>query len=255
MAEQGREFLVVKYGSTSVSSKESMDSRRLEGYVAELAPLNKKYGLVVVTSGAVAVGKGVWNTRYGSDKYPDDQVLAGIGHTRAYMAWENFFRTKNIISSYLPTTHREIDDRREGNSLLSVIRANSYNRVVSVINENDALSVDELKKLKYGGDNDGLAAHIAKVLPASSLYLMTDVEGVLDESGALIPEVSPALTDSVLHLADLARASDRRGMATKIEAAAGVASAGIHAYIAHSRSSLSSVINRETGTHFLPHNT
>lgn len=233
-----RETIVVKYGSDSVADEHSIDYLRIAGYSDQLAELHDQYGIVVVSSGAVAVGKTVAG-EIGSGEVPDQQTLAMMGSADAYFAWKFNFSRHNIRTGQLLVTHHEIDDKQEKKTMIKAINQCHDIGVIPIANENDALSDEELKKLSYGGDNDGLARHIAVVLGASKLMLLThDKPGLLnkDKNDELVPLVSTeADYERALSLVEdepeEPGGNGTGGMRSKVEAAWDASVAGVDAYI------------------------
>jgi glutamate 5-kinase len=177
------------------------------------------------------------------------QTLASIGSGPAYGAWQSVLRSKGIMSGQILVTHREIDDELEGGTLRRAMRANLFADVVSIVNENDVLSDVELRRLAYGGDNDGLAAHIAITLNAKHLCLLTDTDGLMNGSD-VIPQVTSYNADMAMDLAGSGNYSGREGMKTKVSAALSAARLGITAHIADSSSDLTAVLSGQAGTLF-----
>lgn len=239
---------VVKYGSSSVTNSRGMDTRRLHSYAHELSDLQHKYDVVVVTSGAVAVGRSILGEKA---KDASDQTLATVGSGRSFTAWQLALAQREVHAGQLLVTHHEIVDPEEGSSLRDVMRANAKLGVVSVVNENDALSDIEIAQLRYGGDNDGLAAHIAEVLEARHLCLMTDVPGLLDADGQLVAEVNPDNSEWALRLSEgPVNNIGRGGMRTKVGVSLKAASLGIEAHIGPADLGPLMLIDGQTGTHF-----
>ncbi|PIZ63192.1 hypothetical protein COY17_01055 [Candidatus Saccharibacteria bacterium CG_4_10_14_0_2_um_filter_52_9] len=241
---------VVKYGSSSVANGIGMDTKRLHHFAYDLAELKHTYGLVVVTSGAVAVGRVILGAQ-GVDA--SEQTLATVGSGKNFTGWQLALAQHNIHSGQLLVTHHEIKDRQEGGMLRRVMLDNAAAGVVSVVNENDALSDLEIAKLKYGGDNDGLAGHIAELLEAEQLCLMTDVEGLLDESGRVVREVNDANADWARDLSDQPGNMGRGGMRTKVAVGLKVSALGIEAHIGAADLGPQSLMQKQSGTHFPAH--
>lgn len=247
-----KETLVVKYGSTSVAGEDGMDKQKLARYAEQIARLNERYGVVVVSSGAVAVGECLWR-KYHKEAFKDSgQPFAMLGSAHVVTAWQEAFGRENVLAGQLLVTHREISDPSEGWSLRNVLAANLRHGIVTVANENDALSIEELAELAYGGDNDGLASNIARILTARALCLMSDKEGLLDGKASLQQVM---LTQEAQNYArSLARESEsprKRGMKTKVNAAIEAANIGIDSYIASADSDIEDVLSGRTGTHFV----
>ncbi len=247
-----KEIIIVKYGSSSVTNTAGIDASRLMRYVSDLVSIQKHYGLVVVSSGSVALGKNLWKQSSQSANVVSDRCLAMLGSGRAFSAWQDAFTEHGVLSGQLLITHREVDDPTEGPSLRATVQDNIDHSIVTVANENDALSDIELAKLSYGGDNDGLAAHLAITLGAKALYLMTDQEGVL-VGGRVLRKVSSNEKEwsRALLSAGEAGKGGRGGMYSKVSAAQQAAKAGIDAIIANAAQPIQEVLDGLHGTHFV----
>lgn len=179
-----------KFGSELVTNADGVDHGAIQSHAQELIDEYAPGGLVVVTSGAVAAGR-LRVEGWGDDvsKY-ELKTLAQLGSASIMKAWEDAFDNLGIKAGGLLTTHHEIDDRHEGPSLIQSMRWAAERDVVSIVNENDALSVVELMRLFTGGENDGLAAHLAIALGCARLRLFTRGGGIRDEDGRVLGEIN-----------------------------------------------------------------
>lgn len=177
-----KKYLIVKFGSSCLVNDVGLDQARIDQYAKKLSKLYDKYNLVLVSSGSVAVGKRFLSEMGRDVKNFDSATIASLGSAGAAGAWQVAFKKQDILAGQILVTHREIDDNKEGLALDEAIKNNAQSSVVSVVNENDVLSQKELKKITYGGDNDGLAAHLAIRLKADALLLLTDVEGFMQNN-------------------------------------------------------------------------
>lgn len=258
MTQNSPERVVVKYGSDSSTNETGMDVARLNQYAEQIEELTrqKQFEVVIVASGSIAVGQALWNARNGRDEPSDLQSLASIGAGVAFTDWQKVLRTKGILAGMVPVTHHDIDvaeqQPAESNKLNKLLESNLDLGIISVVNENDALSDEEIIKWKYGGDNDGLARHVAQLIKASHLCLMTGKDGVLDEKGQTVPTVNGQNIDYAYSLVYEPHEGSRGrgGMHSKITAAREAQTSGIESHIALAGASLVDVVNRRAGTHF-----
>ncbi len=262
-----QQIVVDKLGSDSSTNEFGMDPQKVDAHVEQLAHLRARYGLVVVASGAIAVGRLMWQAANPtSTEAISDASLATIGSATAYQAWETAFAKRGIITGQVQVTHREIEDSKEGSMLHKTLYGNLQAGIVSIVNENDALSDEESAALSYGGDNDGLAAHLAVMLGARHLCLMTDVEGLLDveNNKSLVRQVdsqnvgwaASLAMETSLEAADPQLGAkvkkSRGGMKSKVIAAWKAAQEGIEVHIASAEQNLYAVTAQQVGTHFMP---
>lgn len=245
--------IIIKYGSGVVTGQNGMDDQRLSGYVRDIIKVHSKYNIVLVSSGSVAVGRTLWGRYHSKATTADVKMHAMMGSALAFFAWQQALLSMGILSGQLLVTHREVDDPTEGPSLLSAIKANMSRGVITIINENDALSDTELAKLSYGGDNDGLASHIATKLKADALLLLTDVDGLKRDGRveSLVAYNSLAREQALDSVYAGTSTLGRGGMQSKVEAALRASGQGVEAYIASAGANLNKVLSGSSGTHFV----
>lgn len=233
-AMQSARRVVVKIGTNALTNATGRFDRghfqRLAGDLLEVARTRE---LVIVSSGAIALGveRLGWTTR--PKDIPGKQACAAVGQSRLMQAWEEAFAERGRTVAQILLTHEDVQDRRRYLNARHTLARLLEERVVPVINENDTVSVAELKF----GDNDTLAGLVAGLVEADVLVVLSDVEGLYtadprsDPSAALIPEVTE-VTPKVLELGGKSTSGvGTGGMATKVRAAARVAELGIRAVI------------------------
>lgn len=255
-----RELTIVKYGSDSVTNAYGIDNERIASHVNRLLEPNPDASelffpeVIIVSSGSVAVGKALYE-QHGDLEItePDPQNIAMLGSGRAFSAWQNAFLKHNILAAQLLVTHHELDDFNEGSVLERVLERNLTYGWVTVANENDALSKEELREIKRQADNDRLAAHIAMRMGATALYFLTgEVEGLHDEHDVLIPEVTKDNAEDALEVAGEPANKGRGGMKSKVKWALEAAAVGIATYIGHADTPFPDLLVGNTGTYFEP---
>ncbi len=241
-----KELIVVKFGSSSLTGSPA-NLAELEKNLLNFSRDLAKYSgsLVIVSSGAVFCGQLL------KPEVDNSAVLATIGNPMLFGMWQRSLLDCEVTSSQVMITHRELDIKEERVRLVQVLQDSLAAGVIPIINENDALSDQELKQLTYGGDNDGLAAEVAKLLGASHLIIFTDQEGFLVD-GALQNKLSLSqLGDMFSH----AQASERGGgMVTKLKAVEAFLQSRVRspdftsAHIAKAGQSVGAVLEGSTGT-------
>ncbi len=185
-----KDIVVAKFGSEVVCGDDGVEQEIIAGYVSGLVDRKGYNGLIVVSSGAIKAGEArLRKNHFEVDKY-DDVTLAQLGCTTVMHAWESEFERHKVMAGGLLTTHHEIEDRQEGSMLQKTLRKALDKDVVSIINENDALSEEELMAYAEAADNDGLATLIAIKSGASELNIYTTQGGIYDDSGVLIEEIN-----------------------------------------------------------------
>ena len=218
-----RKRVVVKVGTSTLTHRTGrLNIRRVENLVKTLADLqNAGHEIVLVSSGAIALGMG----KLGMTKRPQDtpgkQACAAVGQCELMYMYDKFFAEYSIVvAQVLLTKYVLLEDRRQ-HVVNSMERLLSQG-VIPIVNENDTVAIDELE-LEVG-ENDSLAANVATIANADLLVIMSDIDGLFDkdphvhEDARLIPEVG-RITDDIRDLAGGAgSALGTGGMATKIKA-------------------------------------
>lgn len=161
--------VVVKVGSNVViTDHQKVDSFRLSELAFQVAALiNEGHSVVLVISGAVAAGKGLTRELIQSNDHINKQVLAGLGQSYLTAEIFNAFKTKGIKTMQLLVTK---DGLTKENDLKGVLKESIKNNFVPILNENDVISLNS-----FGG-NDHLALEVAKIVDASFLVLLTNVD-------------------------------------------------------------------------------
>lgn len=183
--------------------------------------------VIIVSSGAVAAGRAILSA--GPEPcaaMAERQALAALGQARLIGFWQGFF-ARPVAQVLL--THDDLRNRRRYLNARATLRALLRHGALPVVNENDTVSVDELKL----GDNDNLAAIVAALVDADVLFIATDIDGLYDADPRIEPNAQPLpvvakMSASLLAMAGGAgSAAGTGGMRTKLEAAQRAASAGI----------------------------
>ena len=212
---------VIKIGS-SLITKTSGDVNKviLKNVVKDIVWLiNKKKDVVVVSSGAISLGKGQLNL--GDNlTLSESQAAAARGQIELMSAWKNEFKKYNIEVAQLLLSPLDIQNKNSSKNAIATIKNLIKFNCVPVINENDSTSNEEIKF----GDNDILAAKISRMIQADNLILLSNVDGLLkdplkiNQSSNLIKEVDK-ITNSIKNLAGDASKYGKGGMISKIKAA------------------------------------
>ncbi len=222
-----KEILVAKFGSSSITSGEGIDSGRIEDGVEQLVRLRDRFRLVVVHSGAVAAGRAFTIQTVGekAGDEMDDVDRASAGSALITAEFQRRFGERGVLSGQGLLTHKEIDGKKKslGQSVVQRVKKQlgmSFS-MVPLVNENDFVSDTELKKLAYGGDNDGLASHLARAVGADKLLILTNRDG-FEVAGVAMPRISYS-EDADLIRDNILPGDDNDGtggMQSKVDAAA-----------------------------------
>src|ERR1044072_7047418 len=232
--------IVIKVGSSLLvdSAAGRVHEDWLGSPAEDIAPLHKeKPDIVVVSSGAIALGRAVLTLPRGALKLEDSQAAAAVGQIALARTWSEALGRHGISAGQILVTLGDTEERRRYLNARSTIAKLLEWRSVPVINENDTVATNEIRY----GDNDRLAARVATMASADLLVLLSDVDGLYDappQNGAnakLIPLVE-RITPEIEAMAGASGSElSRGGMTTKIEAGKIATTGGIHMVIASGR--------------------
>jgi glutamate 5-kinase len=234
--------VVVKVGSSLLVDRARGAAKRdwLEGLADDLADLHRRgVDVLVVSSGAVALGRSVLGLPSGALKLEDSQASAAVGQIALSRIWAAVLAERQIVAGQILVTFGDTEERRRYLNARETLARLMEMRAVPVINENDTVATSEIRY----GDNDRLAARVATMASADLLILLSDVAGLYDSPPArnpnarLIPVV-PRITAEIEAMAGGAASElSRGGMQTKIEAGKIATAGGAHMVIADGQKS------------------
>jgi glutamate 5-kinase len=233
--------IVVKVGSSLLVDAAAGSLKRdwLASLAADIAALHKeKRDVLVVSSGAIALGRAVLKLPAGALKLEDSQAAAAVGQIALARAWSEHLSAHALTAGQVLVTLGDTEERRRYLNARSTIAKLLEWRAVPVINENDTVATSEIRY----GDNDRLAARVATMMSADLLVLLSDVDGLYDKppnlddksaGGAKRVALVARITPEIEAMAGASASEHARGgMRTKIEAAKIATSAGTHMIIA-----------------------
>jgi glutamate 5-kinase len=224
---------VVKVGTSVLTGPDGrIDHARIDHLTDQIAAVVATGRQVaLVSSGAVGAGMG----RLGLARRPDDlrhlQAAAAVGQANLIRAYDEGFRRHDLHAAQLLLTHEDFDSRARYLNMRNTMTALFEYRAVPVINENDTISVAEIKF----GDNDRLAAMVTNLLQAPLLVILSVVDGLLSADPASVPPGTPLepigvvrdLDDATFGLAGQSKSAlGTGGMRSKLEAVKLVTRAG-----------------------------
>lgn len=251
--------IVVKVGTSTLTHNTGKPNfLRIERLARELSDLaNQGKEIILVTSGAVGAGMDRLGLKERPKTIPEKQAAAAVGQGILMHTYEKLFAEYGqTVAQVLLTREDSVNRSRYANSrntLLTLLRMGA----IPIINENDAVAVDELKI----GDNDTLSAMVASIVDADALIILSDIEGVYNDNPQNNPdaELIREITDITPEIEALSGGPGSQrgtgGMYTKIQAAKIAVSSGVVMVIASGIQD--GVIRRiiegeQVGTIFLP---
>ncbi|MDE2464048.1 MAG: glutamate 5-kinase [Alphaproteobacteria bacterium] len=230
-------LVVVKIGSALLIDGPGGAVRQhwLDGMCADFAELVREgHRLVIVSSGAIALGRSALALRPGALRLEESQAAAAVGQVKLAQAWAEALARQQLVAAQVLLTLDDTEERRRYLNARATLATLLELNAVAVINENDTVATAEIRY----GDNDRLAARVASMIGADWLILFSDVDGLytanphrepdaryIDVVEQITPRIEAMAAGSVSGLG-------RGGMASKIAAARIATNAGCQVVIA-----------------------
>ncbi len=247
--------IVLKLGSSLLDGGAGINNILLDQLASQIIGM-KEHDFAIVTSGAISTGM----KKMGYSQKPKDvallQALAAVGQSDLMAAYENAFEDRKTLAQVLLTNQdfsnqmRYLNIRNTLNTLLS-------SKILPVINENDTVTVMDIKKAAFG-DNDTLSAHVAAAIDADLLIILTNVDGLYDRNpaaeGAKLIRSVDAVTDDLFSMCSGVSESGRGGMLSKLRGAKIATEASVRVVVANGaeKDALKDAIAGRIGTTFNP---
>jgi len=251
--------IVVKIGSSSLLSD---DNQIHERQIIELSRQISKLvqggmELVLVSSGAVAAGRGFLNQK--SSSLDNFQAAAAVGQPILMALFQKYFQAYDIATGQLLLTHDDFQSRRRYLNARNTIHSLMANGIIPIINENDSISTEEIRF----SDNDFLGALCTNLVSADLFIILSNIDGIADKNPKLHPDAKVYQKLSLVELEglkekindDQVEGVGRGGISTKLEAPMMAARYGVPTVIANSRTEdvLTRIIQgEEIGTYVEP---
>ncbi|MCH8237821.1 MAG: glutamate 5-kinase, partial [Proteobacteria bacterium] len=254
--------LVVKIGSAMLVDQESGDvhHRWLEALADDIADFRERgQEVIIVSSGAIAVGRRHLDLPSGPLKLDENQAAAATGMVRLAHAYQEVLANRHMTVAQVLLTLDDSENRRRYINARNTLEALLRLGAVPLINENDTVATDEIRF----GDNDRLAARVAAMVSADILVLLSDIDGLYtadprtNKDASIIPEITE-ITPEIEAMAGEAPAGDSKGgMVTKLAAAKVCLANGCRMVIADGRGNhpLKRIEDGASVTWFLPSGT
>ncbi len=178
--------VVIKIGSALlVDRKTGLKKAWLDAMCADIAALKAKgVDVLVVSSGAIALGRSVLDLPPGALKLEESQAAAAVGQIALARAWSESLSTDEIVAGQILLTLGDTEERRRYLNARATINQLLKIGAVPIINENDTVATSEIRY----GDNDRLAARVATMTGADLLILLSDIDGLYTAPPHLDPD-------------------------------------------------------------------
>ncbi len=249
--------IVVKIGSALLvdQAEGKVKAAWLSSLVEDIAALRSGGAdIIVVSSGAIALGRRTIGLPKGKLKLEQSQAAAAVGQIALAQAWSEALQKKNFVAAQVLVTLHDTEERRRYLNARATLSTLLAQGAIPVINENDTVATSEIRY----GDNDRLAARVASMMSADCLVLLSDIDGFYSappnqKHATFIAEIRDITPEIEAMAGKPVSGVGSGGMITKIEAAKIAVGAGCHMVIAsgHEKHPLRRITNGGRCTWFL----
>ena len=242
-AVKDKKRIVIKIGSSSLMRNETvrLNLGKIEKLVRTIVDIkNSGKDVVLVSSGAIAVGRMAIGLNEKPDELPVKQACAAIGQAKLMMVYQKIFAEYSTTAAQVLMTKATVmNDKSRRNA------QNTFNELlnlgaVPIVNENDTVSTYEIKQVQTFGDNDRLSAIVTSIIDADLLILLSDIDGLYTDDPNSNPDARfinqvDVIDDKLLNMGKSTSGSGvgTGGMATKLKAAGIAVSSGADMVIAN----------------------
>ena len=242
-AVKDKKRIVIKIGSSSLMHNETgrLNLGKIEKLVRTIVDIkNTGKDVVLVSSGAIAVGRMAIGLNEKPDELPVKQACAAIGQAKLMMVYQKIFAEYSTTAAQVLMTKATVmNDKSRRNA------QNTFNELlnlgaVPIVNENDTVSTYEIKQVQTFGDNDRLSAIVTSIIDADLLILLSDIDGLYTDDPNSNPDARfinqvDVIDDKLLNMGKSTSGSGvgTGGMATKLKAAGIAVSSGADMVIAN----------------------
>ncbi len=226
--------IVIKLGSsTVVDSKGNFKKKWVNSLIKDIKKYKGNRDLVIVSSGAIAIGQKYLKIKYKKIKLEMSQAIAAIGQIHLAGEFQKIFEKNNFKTGQVLISPDDTEQRRRALNVRRTFENLFKLNAIPIVNENDTTATSEIKY----GDNDRLAARVAQIIGADTLIIFSDVNGLYDKNkkNSLIKEVKN-IDKRIIDLADKKMNTyGSGGMATKLDAAKICMNAGCYMFIGNGK--------------------
>ena len=172
--------IVIKIGSSAIVDEKTKKIKYswFKSICKDIALVHKNKKIIIVSSGAIALGSKYLKNKKNIRRLEDKQAAAAIGQIELVNFWRSELKKNKIDTAQLLLTLNDSEVRRHYLNVRKTINALHKQNIVPIINENDTVATEEIRF----GDNDRLAARVAQMIDADLLVLLSDVDGLYSEN-------------------------------------------------------------------------
>ena len=243
--------IVIKLGSsTVVDAKGNFKKKWVTSLIKDIKKFGKGKNFVIVSSGAIALGQKYLKIKKKRIKLEMSQAIAAIGQIHLAGEFQKLFDKFKIKSGQILISPDDTEQRKRALNIRSTFDNLFDLKAIPVVNENDTTATTEIKY----GDNDRLAARVAQIIGADILIILTDVDGLYDNSKKIVKTVKK-IDEKIYSLIDNSKnVYGSGGISTKLDAAKICINSGCHMFIANGKKEnpLKKMLRKKIFTHFIP---
>ena len=245
--------IVIKLGSsTVVDNNGNFKKSWVSSLIKDIKKYKKKSDLVIVSSGAIALGQNYLKINKKKVKIDMSQAIASIGQIHLAGEFQKLFDKNNITTGQILISPDDTEQRRRALNIRRTFDNLFKLKAIPIVNENDTTATAEIKY----GDNDRLAARVAQIIGADTLIILSDVDGLYDKSKKKkIIKTVTKIDSSINALIDNKKnLYGSGGVTTKLDAARICINAGCHMFIGNGKKNnpINNMIKNKLYTHFVP---
>ena len=245
--------IVIKLGSsTVVDSKGKFKKKWVESLIRDIKKYKRKADLVIVSSGAIALGQKYLKINNKKIKLEMSQAIAAIGQIHLAGEFQNLFEKYKIKTGQILISPDDTEQRRRALNVRRTFDNLFKLKAIPIVNENDTTATTEIKY----GDNDRLAARVAQIIGADTLIILSDVDGLYDKSKKkniikVVSKIDKKINDLIDDKINLYGSG---GISTKLDAAKICINAGCHMFIGNGKINypINNMLKKKIYTHFVP---
>lgn len=233
--------IVVKVGTSTLTyengSVNLMRIEKLSRVISDICNMGKE--VVLVSSGAIGVGVGKLRLEKKPETIREKQAVAAVGQCALMHIYNKFFGEYSHVVAQVLLTRDVLENERMKNNVCNTFDTLLEKGIIPIVNENDAISIDEIQNILNFGDNDNLSAIVSTLVNADLLIILSDIDGFYDKDprdneDAKLLDTVEEITKEIEEAAGGAGTSfGTGGMITKLTAAKTANSAGVHMVLAN----------------------
>lgn len=242
-AVKDKKRIVIKIGSSSLMHNETgrLNLGKIEKLVRTIVDIkNSGKDVVLVSSGAIAVGRMAIGLNEKPDELPVKQACAAIGQAKLMMVYQKIFAEYSTTAAQVLMTKATVMNNKSRRNAQNTFNELLNLGAVPIVNENDTVSTYEIKQVQTFGDNDRLSAIVTSIIDADLLILLSDIDGLYTDDPNSNPDARfinqvDVIDDKLLNMGKSTSGSGvgTGGMATKLKAAGIAVSSGADMVIAN----------------------